>query len=430
MDRNEGIIRWSPNQSRDEFTTFNLNNKVCYLFKATGYANAQPGRFDYTRISKHTELPAVNTYDWSPTVGGLVAVGTAHGEVSLLRIDDNSNACLTLPLKLQRPCQSVSFNTTGLLAVGLDRVRNDTCLQVWDVNQRLGGWDASQGGWSGCASNMNIEPVKRLEGSTSITSIRFYEDQPQTLIAGVKNQSVRIHDLRGMYIFAPLSNMWLTFADPNSAVINFPTRCNNNVAIDYTDPNYFASSSLDQPGLIIWDRRAGGRSTASPMYLESFDQEELPWGSVLKLDRAIQVEKNTFVKQLRFSREQRGTLGVLSTAGQLQILLTKKEFVEPGSSNDVRYSPELLEIKKSYDLEYPFFEHNHRRKYEHRIVSFDWLNVGTPELPGRVIVLRANGEFEILEMPSKTASQLSQLVPWKPPHHSKSFVYLICASLY
>ncbi|KAG4424940.1 hypothetical protein IFR04_001911 [Cadophora malorum] len=399
MDRNnEGIVRWSPSPSRNEFMIFNLNNKVCQLFEATGHA--QPGRFEYKRVSKHTELPAVNTYDWSPIYRGLVAVGTAHGEVSLLRIDDNSNACLTLPLKLQRPCQSVSFNTTGLLAVGLDRVRNDSCLQVWDVNERLAGWDQSKKGWSVPPMN-SIEPKKKLEGSTSITSIRFFEDQPKTLIAGVKNQSVRIHDLR----------------DPNSAVINFQTRCNNNVAIDYTDPNYFASSSLDQPGLVIWDRRVAGRSTASPMYLESIDQEEVPWGAVLKLDRAIEVDKNTYVKQLRFSREQRGALGVLSTAGQLQILETKKEFIEPGSSNDVPDSPELLEIKKSIDLEYPFFEHNHRRKYEHRIVSFDWLNLGTSELQGRVVALRANGEHEILQMPAATANQLSQLMPWKPPHH-------------
>ncbi|CZS93530.1 uncharacterized protein RCO7_10584 [Rhynchosporium graminicola] len=400
MDRNEGIIRWSPDLSRDEFTIFNLNNKVCHLYEATGHAQPPPGRFDYKRISKHTELPAVNTYDWSPTVRGLVAVGTAHGEVSLLRLDDNSNACLTLPLKLQRPCQSVSFNTTGLLAVGLDRVRNDSCLQVWDINERLAGWKSDEKGWSVPSTN-SIEPKKKLEGSTSITSIRFFDDQPRTLVAGVKNQSVRIHDLR----------------DPNSVVINFPTRCNNNIAIDHLDPNYFASSSLDQPGVIIWDRRAGGRSIASPMYLESFDQEEVPWGAVLRLDRAIEIDKNTYVKQLRYSREQRGALGVLSSAGQLQILQTKKEFIEPGSSNDVDGSPELLEIKKSYDLEYPYFEHNHRRKYEHRIVSFDWLNLGTSELQGRVIALRANGEFEIVQMPATTANQMSQLIPWKPPYH-------------
>ena len=176
---------------------------------------------------------------------------------------------------------------------------------------------------------------------------------------------------------------------------------------------------------MIWDRRVAGRSTASSMYLESIDQEEVPWGAVLKLDRAIEVDKNTYVKQLRFSREQRGALGVLSTAGQLQILETKKEFIEPGSSNDVPDSPELLEIKKSIDLEYPFFEHNHRRKYEHRIVSFDWLNLGTSELQGRVVALRANGEHEILQMPAATANQLSQLMPWKPPHHGEFVMRLM-----
>lgn len=195
MDRNEGIVRWSPSRSRDDFMIFNLKNGVVHLYEATGHA--QPGRFDYSKISKHTEFPAVNTYDWSPVARGLVAVGTTHGEVQLLRVDDNSNANLTLPLKLQRSCQSVAFNTTGLLAVGLDRVRNDACLQIWDVHQRLGDWNPAQKGWG--SSTMALEPKKKLEGSTSITSIRFWEDQPQTLVAGVKQQSVRIHDLRGSY---------------------------------------------------------------------------------------------------------------------------------------------------------------------------------------------------------------------------------------
>ena len=50
-----------------------------------------------------------------------------------------------------------------------------------------------------------LEP-RKLEASLSITSVRFFEDQPQTLVLGVKNQSVKIHDLRGMcsVILAPV----------------------------------------------------------------------------------------------------------------------------------------------------------------------------------------------------------------------------------
>ena len=171
---------------------------------------------------------------------------------------------------------------------------------------------------------------------------------------------------------------------------------------------------------MIWDRRAAGRSTASAMYLESFDQEELPWGAALKLDRAVdQLEKNVYIKQLRYCRDQRGTLGVLSGAGQLQIFRTNREYVEPGSINDMRDSPALLEVKKSYDLQYPYFDPDHRRRFEDRIVSFDWLSLGTSDIPARAVVLRASGLFEILQMPDVTTGLLSNLIPWKSPHRRK-----------
>lgn len=198
MDRNEGIIRWSPNTTRDEFMHINLSHRIVQVYAATGHA--KPGRFDFEKRSKHSEFSYLATYDWSPASRGLVAVGTSNGDVQILRVDDDSNASITLPLKLQRPCQTVAFNSTGLLAVGLDRVRNDACLQIWDVNQRLTDWDTTKTGFAFPASSKGSSdpvPVKKLEASVSVTSVRFYEDQPQLLIAGIKNQSLRIHDLRG-----------------------------------------------------------------------------------------------------------------------------------------------------------------------------------------------------------------------------------------
>jgi WD40 repeat protein len=195
MDRGEGIIRWSPSQARDEFLTLELNYRIIQLYKAVGYA--LPERFDYQPTSTHTDFQPVTAFDWSPKVGGLVALGGKGGEVQLLRIDDNSNDCITLPLKLQRTCQAVAFNTTGLLAVGLDRVRNDQCLQVWDIDQRLSKWDPSKKGWQSSSTTF-FEPTQKLEPSVSVTSVKFFEDQPQTLVVGIKNQSVRVHDLRGV----------------------------------------------------------------------------------------------------------------------------------------------------------------------------------------------------------------------------------------
>ncbi len=201
MDRGEGIVRWSPCQARDEFLTLELNYRIIQLYKAVG--KAVPESFEYLPGSKHNDFQIVTAFDWSPKVSGLVAIGGKGGEVQLLRIDDGSNDCITLPLKLQRTCQAVAFNTTGLLAVGLDRVRNDQCLQIWDINQRLSKWDPSKNGWQ-ASPTASIDPLYKLEPSVSVTSVKFFEDQPQTLVVGIKNQSLRIHDLRGVSFECPL----------------------------------------------------------------------------------------------------------------------------------------------------------------------------------------------------------------------------------
>lgn len=158
------------------------------------------------------------------------------------------------------------------------------------------------------------------------------------------------------------------------------------------------------------------------MYLETFDEGSIAWGSVLKLDSILQSSKNvphSSIKQLRYSREQRGCLGVLSTAGQLQIFQTRKEYVEAGSSDDIQGSARLLEVKKTYDLEYAYFDEGREKKYDQRIVSFDWVNAGSSALQGRVLALRGNGEVEIVYMPASTNNHIEQFMPWKAPHHSK-----------
>lgn len=209
MDRPEpGLVKWSPNSSVDSFLHINLQHRVVQLYEPTGHA--RKGRFDYEKLSRHDDFPPLTTYDWSPTNPGLLAVGTGTGIVNLLRIDDGSNAFVELGLKMTRTCQAVAFNTTGLLAVGLDRVRMDQSLHIWDVN-RLSSIGKTHGkGLPQDLAGMS-DPKNRLEPSVSISSIKFFEDSPQTLVAGIKAQGLRIHDLRGMSIngnFYPIANVY------------------------------------------------------------------------------------------------------------------------------------------------------------------------------------------------------------------------------
>ncbi|KAI0480858.1 WD repeat domain-containing protein [Xylariaceae sp. FL0804] len=398
LDRPEpGLIKWSPNPAEDTFLHINLQHRVVQLYRPTGFA--QKSRFDYEKLTKFDEIPPLSTYDWSPAHRGFVAVGTASGTVNLLNLHDQSNHYLELKLRVTRFCQAVAFNTGNLLAVGLERVRNDQCLQIWDVS-RLANIDPGVS-WSSLDSSMMGEPINRLEPATSVSSTKFFEDNPQTLVVGIKNQGIRIYDLR----------------DPQGAVINYQTKCNNNLAIDYADPNYFASSSLDRPGIVIWDRRAVSRPSSSTSYLDAVDTDNLPWGAALNIERAIDInpstvtERGSLIRSLRFCRDHRGLIAILSRTGQLRVLDTTKEFT--AAERKYEGSPELLEARRSYELDMGFLRDNRKQD---QIVSFDWVNLESPALTPRAIVLRASGAFDILEKPSYTSEHIYKMVPWKAPY--------------
>ncbi|KAK4196491.1 hypothetical protein QBC40DRAFT_7499 [Triangularia verruculosa] len=400
MDRPEpGLIKWSPNASHDTFIHINLQHRMVQVYEPTGHA--QRGRFEYRKISKHDDLPPLTTYDWSPSIPGLVAVGTSTGVVNLLRVDDNSNAYLELNLKMSRTCHAVAFNTTGKLAVALDRVRNDNCLYIWDVN-RLSSIDPSV---SGFPANIGIpsDPTDRYEPSVSVSSVKFFEDNPSLLVAGIKGTGLRMHDLR----------------DHHGAAITFRTGCCNNLAINYADPNYFASSALDQPGVMVWDRRYLDMHHASPVYREAVDKYSLPMGGALRLDKAVHSEtdpalidnKNSFIRALRFCRDQPGLLAILSRTGQLKVLHTRHEHMEPEFV--VERSPELLEVSRSCELE-PLYADPSRKN--DKIVSFDWITMNSSVLEPRILVLRANGALDVVVKPSFTSEYPFKMVPWQSPH--------------
>ncbi|KAI0419944.1 hypothetical protein F5X98DRAFT_383613 [Xylaria grammica] len=400
LDRPEpGLIKWSPNPRDDNFLHVNLQHRVVQLYKPTGHARR--GKFDYERVAKLDDIPPLSTYDWSPGYPGLVAIGTASGTINILNVNDSTNHYLEQRLKFTRFCQAIAFNTSTLLAVGLERVRNDQCLQIWDIN-RLTDIKPNNASWPSLDGSILGDAIHRYEPATTVSSTKFFEDSPQTLVVGIKNQGIRIYDLR----------------DPNGAVINYQTKCNNNLAIDYVDSNYFASSSLDRPGIVIWDRRAtSSRHSSSPSYLDAVDTDGLPWGAVLSLDKAIDInpsnvpDRGSLVRSIRFCRDHRGLLAVLSRTGQLRVLETTKEFV----SMDRHYekSPELLEARNSYELDMSFTKGD--RKHD-QIVSFDWVTLNSPTVTPRALVLRASGAYEILEKPSYTSDHIYKMVPWKAPH--------------
>ena len=384
----ETAIRWSPSSSISE-QRFLIADVVGRTFKLCKVNSYDGEKLQYQKIATHNKVPQFRAFDWSPFDESLIAVGQWTGEATILRIDESSQDTLSLPIKHQRVCNAVAFSTNGLLAAGLERVRNDFCLNVFDINQRLG-TNSTKGFGS---ERQPVEPMRKLASSEVITSIKFFANQPDTLVTGVKGSCLRIYDVRE------------TMGSPS---LQLQTRCVHNLAIDPLDENYFASASPQGETTVnIWDRRSGPRLTAAS--LGSGAKNEVQDGSVLELKNVIDSTSSvpSVIWSLRYSKSRRGCLGILASTGQYKVFDIAKKYMsseehekresfqrEGGSEQDI----EQVYVKSIQHVAYPHYDRRYGSEENKRIVSFDFTNLAGVKGTPCAITLRGDKEIGICEL--------------------------------
>ncbi|KAL9111874.1 MAG: hypothetical protein Q9227_003724 [Pyrenula ochraceoflavens] len=363
----ETAIRWSQNSvpSNERFLQVDVAGRSLKLCKVD---RRKRNDVTYHTVFEATKVPAFRAFDWSPVDEALVAVGQSSGEVTVLRIDDSTaQETLSLPVRNQRYCNAVAFSNNGLLASGLDKVRNDSCLNLWDLNQR----SIAVGALSPGSDRSNVEPYIRLANSEPITSIKFFPGQPQLLVAGIEKRYVRIYDLR-----EPSGN----------APLQFATRCVHNIAIDSKNEDFFASCAPGNDATIcIWDKRSGGRDSSSSLTGHGdLTQPALELKKVTDAQGAIW--------SLRYAKTKRGNLGVMTNTGHLK---TYDTVHAPAAESE----PEGLEVCRVRDVHKPYYHQTQGRDEERRVVSFDFLTHGSRSHKLDIITLSRNGNIETISLP-------------------------------
>ena len=381
----ETAIRWSQSSTLSDrrFLYVDVTGKALKLCRIKSCTKEG---VDYETIALHTKVPAFRAFDWSPTDETLVAVGQSSGEATVLRLHDESHEILSFQIRSQRLCNAVALSTQNLLAAGLDKVRNDFCLNVWDVHQRLPASASTRGLGQG---RSHTEPLHKLASSEPITSVKFFQDNPQTLVTGVKGQFVRLYDLR-----EPLPGGSLQFA----------TRCVHNLAIDSRDENYIASCSpSNDPTICIWDRRYDAHSRHLSAGQTSSSQSDSTAPQV-SLELKNVIDSPGQIWSLRFAKTQRGCLGVLSSTGHFKANHFGTEYcfdddeAEQGRSYASRSSalyPESVYLNQTHDIERAYYHSSEGRDERERIVSFDFVieddSLGQPN----VLTLTGNGKIKL-----------------------------------
>lgn len=383
----ETAIRWSPSSTtlNQRFLIADVSGRA---FKHCKVENFDGKNLQYETISIHRMVPAFRAFDWSPHDEAIVAVGQWSGEATVLRIDDQSQS-LSLPIKHQRLCNAVAFSRTGLLATGLERVRNDFCLNVWDINQRPLTKSSTPS-----SGRLSMDPVRKLASSEAITSIKFFPSQPDVLVCGIKGASVRIYDTRD---------------HTGNSLFQSQTTCVHNIAIDPLDENYFASAgSLKDTTIHIFDRRAGQSSTAANLGGGSAQLSQQ--GPMLEFKRAFEAVGSSLqanIWSLRYCKGQSGCLAALASTGDYKIFETKKEYTPRGGhpdghgqvvKDDIVASAQRIYIRRIQHIEHAFDDSKHSRSEKQRIVSFDFTNLAGCRGRPCAITLRGDQTIEINEL--------------------------------
>ncbi|VDI39836.1 WD repeat-containing protein mio [Mytilus galloprovincialis] len=338
-------VLWSPINS-DKFlsycgTKINLYNVIKYEEKI-GSHGTQGKILSEDSVAvpqgEQLEINLLKTVEWCPKPehDDVIACGLVNGKVQLRSFDKDSNSDLVdkefVP-RHPRHCLYLFWNhmDSSLLAEGLDKSRNDSCILIWNV--KSGGEYERQRYSSNTSESSSIyKPFLEIGNYNDMTaSFSWFRKDSRLFVCGMNNRHLRIYDLR----------------DAKEPKQSTTTKLINGVVTDPKNQNRIAS--FHENNVSVWDTR-------------HFDKPIL----------TLQEPKN--IVKLRWCPTRNGFLGVLyreSTSVKLY---------------DIRHTPQGID-----ELEPNYIDRtispNNGGQY---VTAFNW----HPKQENRLLIACTNGAIK------------------------------------
>ncbi|KAG2016457.1 hypothetical protein CC2G_009625 [Coprinopsis cinerea AmutBmut pab1-1] len=260
-------------------------------------------------ITSQHDLHHLRCFAWSPdpAFDDLLAVGTSTGRVDLIRLEATKQArqsnilssgpTVSLPVRMSRSCNALAFcaKDPNYLAVGLDKIRNDSSLIVWDIisnraNLMIPGLDELNDHSHRLPSrpqpqiprvdNRVDSRILQQHALTEVVScVSFIPDTTHMLLAGVSHRWLRLFDLRSV-----------------TPSVTYVAAKVHGIATDPFDPHRIAC--YGDNSITVWDYR----KLAQPLLMFS-EKDATADGARLRANAAY--------THVEFSNVRRGCLATL-----------------------------------------------------------------------------------------------------------------------
>lgn len=252
-------------------------------------------------LASHTDsaLGSMRAYAWLRDGSNRVAVGLASGKTHIVEFNGPSASIVReFTPRHSRPCLCVAASDRHL-AAGLDKVRNDYSLLVWDL----------------ALSEVDTDkPLQQYGSSEVVSSVEWLTQlNPSIVVAGMGSRWLRVYDIRQSSSSAP------------AAVI--PTKCVHGIQVDPYHPFRMSSYSTDDNEIAVWDLRRSSLPIDSQGHWDSV--EVAYGGSVLATDPicVLKQSASTAIIETCFSTSRKARLASLTEdADTVRIWDLKEEY--------------------------------------------------------------------------------------------------------
>lgn len=216
-------------------------------------------------LSSQSDLSFMKCFAWSPdpAFDDLFAVGLVPGRVELIRLEStrvarnnvlSSGPVATLPVRNSRSCNALAFCPAdpNYLAVGLDKVRGDPSLVIWDVQSCLPALSLPRATVpesetvisrpqpriprADVGPRTDARILQQHAPTEVVSALSFLPQSTHLLLAGMSARWLRLFDLRS----------------PTSATTNVASKVSG-IAINPMDPHQVACCGDNT--VTVWDIR-------------------------------------------------------------------------------------------------------------------------------------------------------------------------------
>lgn len=351
-----GLIKRVPHWSYDDgldFLSVNPTRDEVSLYSVKLDLDSDES---IVKLNTVKDFGNITCLDYSPTDEGIVGVGEKSGIVRLFNImdirDEYEPFDLRVRAKQQRTINTLSINTNGLIAMGLERNKHDASVQVWDVN------------YQSTESNI-VSPVFSYCLNESIVSLKFLDE---TSILASSTKLLKEIDLRA----------------PNP-VYQHPTRITFDIKVNPFNFWQF-STYADDGTLAIWDRRKLASKSDGTDFLEA--QPLLKFEKLVGHGAASRKYMNSC---FRWSPLRDGEFSTLHSGSTIKRWRLAKEGEEDSQieSNEKLFVSSVNDFRTTYD----------------RVVTFDYI----PTESGKTNLLCMRQSGTIYRMTVEQGSLISRM---------------------